>query len=239
MKQATFPSEKSQPTLGGSPLDWDLLLKANRCLNWLSSAGELSVLYGCFALWSSVKPGPIANFLVRMDLSFYIAEVSHLFTPNMNAIRLETIVFMNFIWLHHFYDSLSTALSVSNKLTLNVLRNESQFEIWGSYFEAISYPLVPKLTLLAYWIPILLELWFWSIYSWETWTMDWKTQTYGSSIRCWTTTHVSLPYIQSSSFFVPWTQFGWSYMVFSSSCSHLNLSCLVRQAILVFQQFCL
>lgn len=135
------------PPLVVSPLDWDLLLKANRYLNWLSSAGELSVLCGCLALWSSVKPGPAANFLVRMDLSFYIAGVSHLFTPNMNAIHLETIVFMSSIWLHHFYESLSTALSVSNKLTLNVLRNKSQFEIWGSYFEAISYPLVPKLTL--------------------------------------------------------------------------------------------
>ena len=76
-----------------------------------------------------MKSGPTANFQVRMDLSFYIAGVSHLFTPNMNAIRLETIVFINFIWLHRFYDSLSTALSVSDKLTLSVLRNESQFEI--------------------------------------------------------------------------------------------------------------
>lgn len=67
-----------------------------------------------------------------------------------------------------FFESLSTALSVTTKLTLNVLRNESQFEIWGSYFEVILYPLVPKLTPLAYWIPILLELWFWSTYSGET-----------------------------------------------------------------------
>lgn len=166
-------------------------------------------------------PGPAANFLVRMDLSFYIAGVSHLFTPNMNAIRLETIVFMNFIWLHHFYDSLSTALL----LTTNWLSMS-----WGMKanlkFEEVILKRSP--TLLAYWIPILLELWFWSTYSWETRTMNWKTQTYGSSVRCWTTTHVSLPYIHSSSFFVSWTQFGWSYMVFSLSCSHLNMSCLVR-----------
>lgn len=42
------------------------------------SSRALSTLGGCLALRSSVKPGPAANFLVRMDLNFYIAGVSHL-----------------------------------------------------------------------------------------------------------------------------------------------------------------
>lgn len=35
--------ESHTPSFGGSPLDWDLFLRANRCLSWLSSAGELSI----------------------------------------------------------------------------------------------------------------------------------------------------------------------------------------------------
>lgn len=44
-----------------------------------------------------MRPGPLANFLMKAGSSFYIAGGYHSFLFNLSTIRLKNTVFLNFI----------------------------------------------------------------------------------------------------------------------------------------------